>query len=195
MKQFKNTIIISREEQNDREDKAFNKGIKYGEKASKERIENLENALAKKDKALGKLQTQYDDYVESSDAQAKKYEAKIDVLESDRDDVREVVKKSMENEDTAAVLAAKEELIAKREETLAEREEALEDKEEKNYKSGYADGSADMARKINEITQKDRDNAMKVALVSASSHTPVENMKEINRNVKSLTTGTTDEES
>lgn len=189
MKLFKK-IIMTETELDDLEAKYFKSGYKAGKKETKERVDNLEKSIERKNRESEKLNRTYGNTIEDKNEEIQRLKTKVSVLEEERDDIREVVKQSMENEDTAAVLSAKEDIIEKREEALAEREKELNDKEEKNYKSGYADGSADMARKIGEITQADRDNAMKVALVAASSHTPVENMREINENVKSLTSGT-----
>lgn len=193
MKLFNKIVLAESELENKldkKEESGYRKGFKAGEGHAKERLENLEKAIERKTRELEKLNRTHGNVIDDKNEEIERLTAKIEVLEDERDDIREVVKKSMENEDLTAVLSAKSEALEARQEALNERESQLGDKEEKNYKSGYADGSADMARKIGEITQADRDNAMKVALVSASSHTPVENMKEINANVKSLTSGT-----
>lgn len=192
MKVTKNYNLISNTELEELEKDFFRKGWKKGEENQKERVEELEKALTRKDKALGKLQTKYDDYIEFAEDKFSNLETKIEVLEEKRDSVREVVKQTIENEDTAAVLEAKEEALNAREERLNDRESDLNDAEGRVQKGSYADGLADGLRKAHEITQEDRNNAMKIAMVSASSHTPVETMKELN-NAHQLTTGSKDQ--
>ena len=118
---------------------------------------------------------------------------RVEVLEEDRDDVREIVKQEMHLKDLEAVLEQRQENQDAREAKLKDRSSKLDSAEETNYKSGYADGVADGVRKISEITQKDRDAAMKIAMVSAASHTPIQNIKEVNRELR-LTAGDTDSE-
>ena len=133
------------------------------------RIAELEKAVRNKDSKIEKQQFELD--------QAREM---IGVYEEERDDVRNVVKQSILNADKEAVLEAKKEALDAKAAQLREKESQINDQEEGSYKKGYADGVADGVRKINEITQKDRDGAMKVAMVAAASHTPVENMKEVN---------------
>jgi predicted RNase H-like nuclease (RuvC/YqgF family) len=173
MKRIKNTVIISYNELMDREDDMFKRGEEYGKKVQAARVKDLE-------KSTERLKEK----IELKDAAIEKLEAKVEVLEGDRDNVREVLKKEMANEDTAALLSAKEESLERREEALTEREEMLTSVEEGNYKKGYADGVADGVRKISEIGEKDRENAMKIAMMAAASHSTPEAIKE-------LTSGTT----
>lgn len=163
-----------------------------GAKESKQRIDELKRSIEKKNGEIDHLRQQQEDLCETAKRQIERLEAKIEVLEEERDNVREVVKKSMENEDLAAVLAAKKEGLDKREAKLKDREAKLADEEDAKSKASYADGLADGLRKAHEITQKDRENAMKVAMVSAASHTPAETMKELN-NVHQLTAGSSEE--
>lgn len=157
-------------------------GCEFGKRDAKKRIESLEKGLERKDKALEIMERDYNDAM-----------IRIEVLEEQRDETREVVKQKIQNEDLNAVLQARQATLEEQTARLKTREEKIGNEEEGEYKRGYADGVADGVRKINEITQKDRDNAMKVAMVAAASHTPVENMKEIN-GVQGITAGTTDEE-
>ena len=115
----------------------------------------------------------------------------VEVLEEDRGDAREVVTMKMKNDDMEALLAQTKELQDEREARLKDRESKLNSKEEGRYKEGYADGVADGVRKINEITAKDRDNAMKVAMVAAASHSTPAVVKEV-MDVKSLSSGLED---
>lgn len=193
MKLVKGYALISQTELDEAIKDAEKRGVEKGGKESKTRIESLEKGLEKKDKQIEKLNDDYEASKDKSIREVERLEAKIEVLEEERDDVREVVKQSIENEDLAATLGAKKDGLDKQIAALKDRESKLESKEEGRYKEGYADGVADGVRKINEITQKDRDNAMKVAMVSAASHTDPRIVAEIN-NVKSLTEGTTDSE-
>lgn len=194
MKTIKGYVILTREELMTREDDAFSKGEKYGARESKQRLESLEKAVEKKNKEIERLKEDAQDAEVSADREIERLNAKIEVLEEERDDVREVVKKSMENEDLTAMLTAKKDGLDKREAKLKDREAKVGNEEEGEYKRGYADGVADGVRKINEITQNDRDNAMKVAMVAAASHSTPEVVRELNTNVKSLASGTEDQE-
>jgi hypothetical protein len=118
----------------------------------------------------------------------------IQVYKDMRDKTSDVVRQSIENEDMKAVLDARSEGLDKRNEQVIDSESRLNDLTDAAYKGAYADGAADMARKIGDITQEDRNNAMKIAMVSAASHTNVETMKEINSEYR-LTEGTSNKES
>ena len=189
-------VILTEEELNDKVESRYHEGVKAGiekgEASSKKRLEDLEKSIEKKNKEIERIKENAEEADESANRQIERLEAKIEVLEEERDDVREVVKKSMENEDLTAVLTAKKEGLDKREAKLKDRESKLADEEDAKSKASYADGLADGLRKAHEITQKDRENAMKVAMVSAASHTPAETMKELN-NVHQLTAGSSEE--
>lgn len=192
MKLIKGYTLISQSELEDSLLHAEKRGVDKGSKESKKRLEDLEKSVEKKNKEIERIKENAEEADESANRQIERLEAKIEVLEEERDDVREVVKKSMENEDLAAVLTAKKEGLDKREAKLKDREAKLADEEDAKSKASYADGLADGLRKAHEITQKDRENAMKVAMVSAASHTPAETMKELN-NVHQLTAGSSEE--
>ena len=174
MKLIKGYALISQSELESELLHAEKRGMDKGAKESKKRLEDLEKSVEKKNKEIERLKENAEEADESANRQIERLEAKIEVLEDERDDVREVVKKTMENEDLAAVLTAKKEGLDKREAKLKDRESKLDSEEESNFKKGYADGIADGLREISRITQQDRDNAMKVAMASAASHTPVE---------------------
>lgn len=112
----------------------------------------------------------------------------VKVLEEEREEHRDMVLLKLANEDETALLDAQKEQIRKAQERLEESESLLAEAEEGNYKKGYADGIADGLRKVHEITAKDREDAMKIAMVSAASHTSTDNLKELN-NVHQLTEG------
>ena len=190
-------VILTEEELNDKVvlgyNEGFDAGVKKGEVASKKRLEDLEKSVEKKNKEIERLKEDAQEAEESANRQIERLEAKIEVLEDERDDVREVVKKTMENEDLTAVLTAKKEGLDKREAKLKDRESKVGQEEEGEYKRGYADGVADGVRKINEITAGDRENAMKVAMVAAASHSTPEVVREVT-NVKGLASGIENQE-
>lgn len=194
MKLIKGYALISQTELDEALKEAEARGAEKGSKNSKARVAELEKAVEKKNKELELKQEKHSDELAKRDRQMERLQAEVEVLEGDRDDVREVLKTKMENEDLATVLEAKKEKLDEREARVKDLESKLADKEDKNYKSGYADGSADMARKIGEITQQDRDNAMKVAMVTAASHTDPRIVKEVT-SAYQLTEGTQDKES
>lgn len=163
-----------------------------GAKESKQRIEELKRSIEKKNDEIDHLRHQQDDLNEAAERKAERLEAKISVLEEERDDIREVEKQSLKNADTVALLNAREKSIDKRERLLNEREDKLADAEETKRMTAYADGLAGGLRKAHEITEKDRENALKVAMVSAASHTSPETMKELN-GVHQITAGDSQE--
>jgi chromosome segregation ATPase len=99
-----------------------------------------------------------------------------------REDVKvlkELENNRVEQQVTAIELEGKELLLDAREkqfksftEELKESKEAADALAEEKYKTGYSDGLADGLRKIHEITAEDRKQAMQVAALAASSHTP-----------------------
>lgn len=159
-----------------------------GAKESRQRIEELKRSIEKKNGELVNLRHQKEDLHKIAEHKIERLETKISVLEEERDDVREIEKQSIKNADTVAILNAKENSLKRREKLLDEREEKLADAEETKKMTAYADGLADGLRKAHEITEKDRENALKVAMVSAASHTSPEIMKELN-SVHKITTG------
>lgn len=142
-------------------------------------IKDLEDALADS-QAENKTLTK----------KVKNLEAEIETLNKERADTRELAKQRIELEDRETEIEAVEESLERRAEKLDERESKIGDKEEGQYKTGYADGVADGVRKINEITAQDRENAMKVAMVAAASHSTPEVIRELNNGTKALTEGT-----
>lgn len=191
------TVVLTEKELNNKVESRYHEGVKAGiekgEASSKKRLEDLEKSIEKKNKEIERIKENAEEAEESANRQIERLEAKIEVLEDERDDVREVVKKTMENEDLAAVLAAKKEGLDKREAKLKDRESKVGQEEEGEYKRGYADGVADGVRKINEITAGDRENAMKVAMVAAASHSTPEVIREVT-NVKGLASGIENQE-
>jgi cell division protein FtsB len=156
--------------------------VKRLEKEYKVRFEEQEKANDALTRKNARLTTEVKDLKDT-----------VDVYEGERDKVRDIVKQQLINDDTANTNAAIKETLDAREAKLKDRESKIGLEEEGEYKRGYADGVSDGVRKINDITQKDRDNAFKVAMVSAASHTDPRIVSEIN-NVQALTAGTTDSE-
>lgn len=190
MKLLKGYAVLSQKELDEALRNEYKRGQEVGAKDSKARIESLETGIERKDKTIAKLEKKFEDYEESTERQIENLEAKIEVYEEERDEARDVVKEQIKNADMKEMLEAKKEGLDAKEAKLKDRETKLGTEEDKRYKEGYADGVADGVRKISEITATDRENAMKVAMVAAASHTSPEVVKELNGNVKSLTEGT-----
>jgi predicted RNase H-like nuclease (RuvC/YqgF family) len=144
-------------------------------------------ARAKVANKINDLETKIEDQkdmIKTLNRKQKTLSVTIEELEAERDDVRDVVKLKLEIENKQALLGSQKESLERQIAALKDREAKLDKAESHEYKKGYSDGVADGLRKISEITQKDRDNAMKIAMVSAASHTPTPNIKEINRELR-----------
>lgn len=204
-----NKVVLSKDDfyevKKQERDEAWESAKQYWENEFKNRIENLEKENKRLKKQASTLVEDHEEEIaeidKRNDRDVKKLEKEIDrlndvnaVLEEAQDEAREVVKAQIANADKENMLDAVKERLDVREASFKDREAKLESKEEGRYKAGYADGVADGVRKISEITQKDRDNAMKIAMVAASSHTPVQNMKEVMNVNRQLTAGTEDSE-
>ena len=181
MKVFKKYVLMSDQERSDLEDSIYQRAVKDAKRDFKNEIEALGDKLDAK-KAEVKALTKKN----------KELQTEVEVLDNDRDDVREVISLRTEIDDKEAALSTMKELQDRREAKLKDRENRLGTEEDKRYKEGYADGVADGVRKINEITAKDRENAMKVAMVAAASHSTPEVIKELNDGAKTLGSGLDD---
>lgn len=179
-KLFNGLVVLTQAELTERAKEQYRDGVEEGKKTSKTRIESLEAGLERKEKLATKLQTQVTELKEI-----------IEVHEEERDKARDVVKQQIKNEDLESMLEAKQEMLDEREARIKDQLTELDSAESKVKQSAYADGLADGLRKAHEITAQDRENAMKIAMVSAASHTPTETMKELN-NVHQLTAGSSD---
>ena len=157
-------------------------------KEVEEYIEELKKLLLAGRAEVEYLKEEYNDTEEAKNRVIERLEAKISALEEDRADMLKVEKQLLKNADTAAILEVKKKGLDRREKSLDEREDKLTDAEETKKMAAYADGLADGLRKAHEITEKDRENALKVAMVSAASHTSPETMKELN-SVHQITAG------
>jgi hypothetical protein len=171
-KELEQLLKTARTVKQDERDEAYNNGYEDGKSEYEgeldealETVEEQKATLKKKNREIANLNTE------------------LEVLNKQKNDARDVVTKRLANENIAADLKAREELVAKRETKVQTREDAVSNsevsEEDKQYKSGYADGIADGVRKIGEITQVDRQNAMDVAMVSAASHTQPETVKAV----------------
>lgn len=174
-----NEKVLTQEELDERFDNAYEDG--KSEQAYE--VEELEEKVESQKAQIKEL-----------NRKLKRQATEIEALEEDRDEVAEVVKQKLENDNTVVILEAKKEALDRLDKELKDRESKVGKKEDGEYKKGYADGVADGVRKINEITAVDRENAMKVAMVAAASHSSPDVIKELNSNVKGLTAGTTDQE-
>lgn len=163
-------------------------GFAEGHEWANNRLEANEKAIKAKNKQIKNLQEELSETEADYENKISKLEIKIEVLEEARDEVRDILKKEMELLDKEAALSALKSGLDGRTAKIKERESQLDSEEESNFKKVYADGIADGLRKISEITAKDREDAMKIAMVSAASHTPTANMKEINNELR-LTAG------
>jgi chromosome segregation ATPase len=183
MKLFKGLALLGQKELDSSLSDAEKRGLNKGKRENKARIEELEKSLERKTKELEKKRNEVSDLQEINEAYREKQE-----------EVREVARQSIENEDTSVLLNARKESLDKLEASLKDRESRLEKKETGKYQEGYADGVSDGVRKINEITAVDRENAMKVAIVAAASHTDPTTVREAT-NALQLTSGDTDKKS
>jgi hypothetical protein len=164
-------------------DEAYTKAYRNAKKQFVAEIRELEDSLEEavaENKSLVKNQ--------------KNLQSEIDILNKERKNARDLTAQRIELEDREARLEANEESNQRRIEFLNDLEAKIGDKEEGQYKTGYADGVADGVRKINEITAQDRENAMKVAMVAAASHSTPEVIRELNNGTKALTEGTSNKE-
>lgn len=165
-------LKTARQVKQDERDKAYDSGYEDAKSEYSEKVEDLENEVEENEETI-----------KSKNRKIRTLETELEVLNKQKSDARDVVTKRLANENIAADLKAREELVAKKETKVTAREEAVATAEvseaDKQYKSGYADGIADGVRKISEITQVDRQNAMDVAMVSAASHTQPETVKAV----------------
>lgn len=171
-KELEKLLKTARTVKQDERDEAYNNGYEDGKSEYEGQVEDLEETVDEKNARIKKLQRELTEK-----------NTELEVLNKQKSDARDVVTKRLANENIASDLKAREELVAKRETKVQTREDAVSNsevsEEDKQYKSGYADGIADGVRKIGEITQVDRQNAMDVAMVSAASHTQPETVKAV----------------
>ncbi len=185
---IKNTIIISESELNSKLSERYRDGVEAGNEKQKVQIKDLKKAVANRDDQITELKENHELALKKKNREIERLEAEVAVYEDDREEARELIKAGIENKDNKALLDARKESLDTREASIKDREAKLLDKEDRAQKASYADGLADGLRKAHEITEKDRENAMKIAMVSAASHTPTANLKELN-NVHQLTAG------
>lgn len=110
-------------------------GIESGEVDSLDRIDALEKAIKRKNQELSN--TRHELRLKSE---------LVKVLEEERDDIREIAKQKVSNEDLAVLLAGKKE-------SLDEREKMMSSMEASAYERGYTDGAKDGPRRAREATQ------------------------------------------
>lgn len=165
-------LRTARDVKEEERDEVYNRAYEDGKQEQAAEVEELQDKVDTKTAELKKLRRELSE---------KNIE--LEVFAKQKSDARAVVTKRLENEEKASELNTREMAIYKKEEKLEKREKAVAESEnnteDKNYKTGYADGVADGVRKISEITQVDRQNAMDIAMVSAASHTKPEIVKEV----------------
>jgi len=165
-------LKTAREVKRDERDEAYNNGYEDGKSEYEGELDEANETVVEQ-KAT----------IKSKNRKIAELEVELEVLNKQKSEARDVVTKRLANENVAADLKAREELVAKREVIVNDREEKLAAKEvseeDKQYKSGYADGVSDGVRKISEITAADRKDAMDVAKISAASHTQSETVKAV----------------
>ncbi len=160
---------------------------KFAKRLTQKREQGYEAGLEEAERKL----TLKDNKITKLERELSKANTELEVLREDKEEARDVLKAKIEAEDLTSILAKTKQLQDKREEALNKRAEEIDSEEEANYVKGYADGIADGLRKVHEMTEKDRDNLAKVAMVAAASHTDIATMKEINSEFR-LTAGSTD---
>ena len=165
-------VFISKDKLDKQVAKSFRDGVKSGKDEQRKQLKQFE---------INQIQMR--DQIEVKDAE-------LNVLRSTRQDSLTLMKSKIDTEDLVVKVNKIKELQDKREKELDKRTELVTSEEEKNYVKGYADGVSDGLHKIHEITEKDRDNMAKIAMVAAASYTSIDNMKEINNEFR-LTEGST----
>ena len=165
-------LATARRVKRDERDEIYERAYEDGKAEQAAEVEELQGTVDEQKATL-----------KSKNRKIAEIETELEVLRKERKDAREIVTKRLANENVAEDLNAREELLKKREAKVAAREEAVKTEEDetdnKRYKEGYADGVADGVRKIGEITQEDRNNAMDVAKISAASHSQPETVKAV----------------
>lgn len=185
---IKGYVIISEAELAKKLSDRYADGVETGNEKQKVRIKDLTKAVKNREANIEELTELHEDELKDKNRKIERLEAEVEVYEEDRENARDLIKAEIKNADQVAALDSRKESLDEREASIKDREAKLLDKEDRAQKASYADGLADGLRKAHEITEKDRENAMKIAMVSAASHTPTANLKELN-NVHQLTAG------
>jgi len=103
--------------------------------------------------------------------------AELDALKKTRADMRKIKKLELELEIQSDELEANQALLDSKQKRLDSRLKDLEKEDADQYKKGYADGVADGLRKVTELTEQDRNNMTKIAMVSAARGTDAAQIK------------------
>lgn len=98
----------------------------------------------------------------------EKATVELEALREARSDMRNVRKVELELEIKQDDVSAKEKLVDAKQKRLDSRLADLEKEQGDEYKKGYSDGVADGLRKVGELTEQDRNNMTKIAMVSAA---------------------------
>lgn len=169
-------VFISKERLEEIKHKSYLEGAKAERKENSKNIEN------------------YKDSIEKLERRLERANAKVDVLQKDRDDVHKVMQQKLENADEKTQLEGARKILDGRVKELEKREKVIDTKEEGNYKKGYADGVSDGLRKIHEITAEDRQNLTRIAMVSAARGSSPEAVEGVTSALR-LTEGSQDSKS
>lgn len=165
-------LKTAREVKQDERDEAYNNGYEDGKSEYESELEESQETVTE-NKAT----------IKAKNRKIAELEVELEVLNKQKKEARDVVVGRLANEEKATELSERQSVVYKREEKLDKREAELkelsEETDNKQYKNGYADGVSDGVRKIGEITQEDRNNAMDVAKISAASHSQPETVKAV----------------
>ena len=150
-----------------------------GDSKKDEEIEKLKDQLDVANSTIKTMRKQKNDMAEYIEELSEKHEEKveklegrIEVLEGLKNESIKLQKKEIDLETKQALLDAKtSSAVEVKKQLEVERSEYAEELE-KRQRGWYADGLADGLRKVHEITAEDRKQAMQVAALAASSHTP-----------------------
>lgn len=165
----------------------YHKGVIEDYKKTIENLEEDKKTLTRQNRAQ---QRRNDEKVEVLNEQLEAYEA----LQTDR---LQVEKDKIELDSRDEMLTAKEAAYESFAKELKKVKEEAKTVADAAAKEGYSDGLADGLRKIGEITAEDRKQAMQVAALAASSHTPKAALKVaegIRGDMMALNSGEDDEE-
>lgn len=139
--------------------------LKEENKRLKETLEDLKDFKTTSDREHNRV-------VSKKNARIDELDQEVKVLADNAHTFTDNLKFEAELATRETVLEAKETQFDTFQEELKKANDDSVVRAEKEYKTGYSDGLADGIRKVHEITAEDRKQAMQVAALAASSHTP-----------------------
>lgn len=134
----------------------------------KEYREDIE-VLCEDSKSQGRQQTRA---LKKKNEEIEELREEITVYKDLENTRNNLISETIELEAQKKLLEAKEKQYSTFEKELKSAKADAKADAESKYQTGYSDGLADGLRKIHEITAEDRKQAMQVAALAASSHTP-----------------------